>query len=113
MAAADILLVPGSDDVNYTASKLYPYILLKKPLVVVAHKLSPMVSTLKELNVGELLTFEDSCDNSAKGSHFSDILTGMIGRLPFEPDCDWRKFDKYEAAAMTHRVCQLFDEVIQ
>lgn len=112
LEAADILLVPGSDDVNYTASKLYPYILTKKPLVVIAHELSPMVAVLNQLGVGELLTFNELLHDKAESVRFSNILESVIDRLPFEPECDWWEFDKFEAAAMSNRVCRLFDDVM-
>ncbi|HKO19094.1 MAG TPA: hypothetical protein VJU82_09425, partial [Acidobacteriaceae bacterium] len=40
LADADALIVPGSDDPQYTASKIYPYILAKKPLLAIFHERS-------------------------------------------------------------------------
>ena len=34
---ADALIVPGSDDPGYTASKIYPYLLARKPMLAVFH----------------------------------------------------------------------------
>src|SRR5690606_2654900 len=34
---SDIVFIPGSSDANYTASKLYPNILAKKPLLCIVH----------------------------------------------------------------------------
>ena len=35
---ADLLLLVGSDDPQYTASKVYPYLLARKPIVAVVHE---------------------------------------------------------------------------
>ncbi len=40
---ADALIVPGSDDPGYTASKIYPYLLVEKPLLTIFHKDSSVV----------------------------------------------------------------------
>src|SRR2546428_7188667 len=37
---AEALVVPGSDDPGYTASKIYPYILARKPLLAIFHEQS-------------------------------------------------------------------------
>ncbi|MBL0358829.1 MAG: glycosyltransferase [Chitinophagaceae bacterium] len=63
---AAILLVPGSTDSTYTASKIYPYIILKKKLLAVFKYNSSVVNLLRQLQYGELVTFDHttkSADN--------------------------------------------------
>jgi hypothetical protein len=55
---ADILLVSGSTDSKYTASKIYPYITLKKKLLAVFNCNSSVVNLLSELQYGELVIFD-------------------------------------------------------
>jgi len=43
---ADALFVPGSDDPKYTASKIYPYLLTRKPLMAIFHPNSTAVDVL-------------------------------------------------------------------
>ncbi len=43
---AGALVVPGSDDPAYTASKMYPYLMARKPLLTVFHKKSPVQEVL-------------------------------------------------------------------
>jgi hypothetical protein len=76
----------------------------------VAHKETPLVLTVRELGVGEVVALDDS--NQAASS-FADILEQVVSRIPFEPDCNWEVFKKYEAPAMTRRVCQLFEKVLK
>ncbi|MCH7562952.1 MAG: glycosyltransferase, partial [Gemmatimonadetes bacterium] len=44
---ADFLLVLGSDNPQYTASKIYPYILARKPLLVLFHEESSVVEVVR------------------------------------------------------------------
>ena len=59
---ADALIVPGSDDPGYTASKLIPYIAAQKPLLAVVHARSSVGDMLREVHGGTVVTF-DSADS--------------------------------------------------
>ena len=58
MAAADALLVIGSDDPAYTASKLYPYLLARRPLLAVLHEQSPACELLQRCGGACLVHFD-------------------------------------------------------
>ncbi|MEO6630884.1 MAG: hypothetical protein ABIN13_04150, partial [Mucilaginibacter sp.] len=45
---ADALFIPGSDDPQYSASKIYPYLLTQKPLLAIFNENSNAVGTLNE-----------------------------------------------------------------
>ncbi len=47
---ANALFAPGSDDTGYTASKIYPYLLMGKPMLSVFHRMSSVAALIK--NVG-------------------------------------------------------------
>lgn len=49
LTAADALLAIGSDDPGYTASKIYPYLLARKPLLAVYHQDSSIISLIQEV----------------------------------------------------------------
>src|SRR5690606_38967606 len=55
---SDIIIIPGSNDKNYTASKLYPNILAKKPLLCVFHSNSSVVEIVNDLNAGHVVLFD-------------------------------------------------------
>ena len=113
LASADILLVPDSEDKHYTASKLYPYILSRKPLIAVAHENSPMVPLLTSLNAGEMVLYKDGDAREDVSEKFCESLGSIILKIPFMPECDWREFERYEAGAMTNRVCRVFEQVLE
>lgn len=106
---ADVILIPGSEDANYTASKLYPNILVKKPLLCVFHSNSSVVKIVKGLNAGEVVLFNqpDAVETCLQ------VFEDMVNKLPYEPQTDWKKFQPFTAEAMTEKQCVFFDKVIK
>lgn len=109
---ADALIIPGSDDPGYTASKIYPYLLAKKPLLAIFHEASSVVSVLRETRAGCCVTFSAETPD--------ETLAGEIVRRWFDsrvyrqvPETDWSAFAPYTAAAMTARLSGLLDAAIQ
>jgi hypothetical protein len=107
---AQALVVPGSDDRGYTASKLYPCILARKPLLAIFHEASSVVPVLRQTRAGVVVTFDDR--------HNLETLCEAIGREWFQrwpvpaPQTDWQAFEPYTAREMTRRLCAVFDRVI-
>lgn len=62
---ADALIVPGSDDPSYTASKLFPYLLAGKPLLTVFHKNSSVVDLVAKVGGAVSVTFDNPFDEAA------------------------------------------------
>lgn len=58
LRAADGLLVLGSNDPAYTASKIYPYLLARKPLLAVMHRQSTVCELLERCGGGRLARFD-------------------------------------------------------
>lgn len=54
---ADALVVPGSNDPAYTASKIYPYLLAGKPLLAVFHENSSVVGLINSVGGGRVIPF--------------------------------------------------------
>ena len=106
---ADLLFIPGSDDPAYTASKLYPYILAKKPLMGVFHPSSSAKNILEETGAGKVCTLEDSTQAVYKTL---DNLLKSIQANTFSIDTDWSIFEKYSAKEMTKRQVELFNMVV-
>ena len=117
---ADVLVVPGSDDPAYTASKLYPYILAGRPIVAAFNERSSVVDVLRETNAGVAVTF------SAEAAHATappesvealadGLLEALSDALQAEPDArqtDWAAFEPYTAREMTRKQVAVFDRVL-
>ncbi len=59
LQSADALLVIGSNDPGYTASKLYPYLLARRPLLAVVHGRSSVAEVLRRCGGGDLVCFAE------------------------------------------------------
>jgi hypothetical protein len=106
---ADALLMPGSDDPQYTASKIYPYLLTNKPLLAVFNSKSPALNVLKEYDA----PFAYSYDGDEKAQEkisvfFLHIADGTVAA----PHYSITATQKYSAENMTKLQCQFFDDVI-
>jgi hypothetical protein len=107
---AEALIVPGSEDPGYTASKIYPCILAKKPLLAVFHEGSSVCRVLRETGGGELVTFS--------GRETSEAVAAQISQRWFQRwpiaarTTDWKAFSRYSARAMTRTLCGVFDRSI-
>ena len=105
-----MLLIPGSDDPAYTASKLYPYILTKKPILGLFHPKSSAISILKETNSASVCNLNDTTEIIYK--NLSELLQG-VNDGSYENKTNWEAFEKYTAKEMTRRQVEVFEEVIQ
>lgn len=57
LRSADALIIPGSDDPAYTASKIYPYLLARRPLLAIFHRKSSVVDLLERVGGGVCVPF--------------------------------------------------------
>ncbi len=109
---ANILLVPGSTDTQYTASKIYPYILAEKPLLAVFHQQSSVLKVLQEIGYGRTVAFENSGDRMDEYVkqflvHLQALASGD-SRVKFDNDV----FMPYTAKARTVEQVNFFNKII-
>jgi glycosyltransferase involved in cell wall biosynthesis len=107
---ADALLVTGSDDEAYNASKLFPYLLARRPLLTVFHEASPACAAMRETKGGCLVTFN--------ASSTIESIAESIGKHWFDskfheriPDTDWTAFSPYSARQMTQKLSNFFEQI--
>jgi hypothetical protein len=106
---ADALLVFGSDDPSYMPSKIFPYIMARKPLLAVVHEQSPVTEVVRKTQAGTLVTFGGK---STVRETAERIEREWFERLPTTPATDWKEFEQYTAHSMTVSLCSLFAEAI-
>ncbi|MGL5080769.1 MAG: glycosyltransferase [Microcoleaceae cyanobacterium] len=110
---SDGILLIGSNDPGYTASKIYPCILAQKPVLALFHQQSSVVNILKDCQVGEVISF-----NSENQS--TDLLPQLTTQLQwfstlpkgYEPKTNWAAFQPYTAREMTRYQCGAFDQAL-
>jgi hypothetical protein len=107
---AQALIVPGSDDPGYTASKLFPYILAKRPLLAIFHEQSSVMDVLRRTGAGVAIGFRTG---EPVGDVATRIQTAWLGGpVRRVPSTDWGVFEQYTAREMTRRLCAVFDDVL-
>ncbi|WP_316773164.1 hypothetical protein [Pedobacter frigiditerrae] len=105
---ADGLIIIGSNDAAYTASKLYPYILTKKPLLAFFHQESSAAKIIKDCNAGDLITLDQSIQIAYP------IMSQFIEKVNKKtaPLTNWQAFEPYTASYLTKQQINLFNQVI-
>ena len=107
---AHALIIPGSDDPDYTASKLYPYVLAKRPLLAIFHERSSAVEVLRQSKSGVVVAFRTGETVLEVAARIRVAWLDGAGRRP--PSTDWAAFEPYTAREMTRRLCAVFDDVV-
>jgi hypothetical protein len=102
---ADALLLPGSDDPNYTASKIYPYLLLKKPVLNIFNSHSPALKVLEEYQASYTYSYDQTPDLGNKIAAFFESLS-YNGPVQYDQQAE----GKYSAETLTAKQCVLFDQ---
>ena len=108
----NMLLLPGSDDPQYTPSKTYPYILAHKPLLAILNEKSGACDVLRSTNAGRVATCDPTRDAGAQAEELYRTWREMLNHLAAPPQTDWQAFEKFTARAMTRQQCDFFDRVV-
>lgn len=107
---ADALLIPGSDDPKYTASKIYPYILTYKPLLAIFNSKSSAISILREFGAADVYSFDGTPDIRLKiSTFFEQVVDNTISPPIYNP----LTIEQYSAKMMTKYQCDLFEKVLK
>lgn len=111
LADADGLLIPGSDDVGYTPSKLYPYLLAKKPTLAILAAGGPAAKVAADLLPEPPVTFapETTDDDLAAVVRSVWIDRWAAGSPPPPASGELRE---HSAAAMTRRLAAAFNQAL-
>ncbi|HYF53872.1 MAG TPA: hypothetical protein VEA41_06405, partial [Salinarimonas sp.] len=114
MHDSDTIMVIGSDDSSYTASKIYPCVLARRPILGVFHEDSSAAAILRTVRAGEVITFKTSDQPDDRVAEARSVLRRLLD-LPrqSEPPTDWQAFAPYTAREMTRRQCEAFEKAIE
>lgn len=105
---ADALFIPGSDDPQYTASKIYPYLLSKKPLLAIFNQKSSAIDVINGCSTNAtLINFSDENIGNKLSTVLTDWANRSLAPLQLTPH-----IKKYSAAHIALRQTELFNRVI-
>lgn len=109
---ADLLLLPGSSDLAYSPSKVYPYYLSRRPILGLVFKHSVMERLLDDLGTAHMVRF--GADEDKQSAHeglcrFFDLAFDGFppGTFPTRNDAYFNAH--FLAEALTGKQCALFD----
>jgi glycosyltransferase involved in cell wall biosynthesis len=108
LSRADAILAIGSDDPGYSASKIFPCILARRPLLALFHRDSPIHGFMRDLGPGLSVPFGNDSDRDRALAHIADdwFLHGGMHRIPpFNHDA----FAPFTAESMTRNLVTVFD----
>ncbi len=111
LRGSDALVVFGSNDPAYTASKIYPYLLSGKPLLAIFHEQSTVVPLLQAAGGGVLVTFNErtTVDELAVAIENAWFRTGGCNRLV---PLDRKAFEPFTAVSQARAVTEWFNRVV-
>ena len=103
------ILIIGSDDSSYSASKVYPCILAKKAILAILHEQSLVVNVLESCQAGQVITFSDPAKTNLKDTLLTKIEWLLSQSQNHTSVTDWQAFQPYTAKEMTRQQCAIFD----
>lgn len=112
LAAADALVVFGSNDPAYTASKIYPYLLAQRPLLALFHGESSVVNVIADVGGGQCVTFDANGFNTAGVAQIRQFLLNLVRGQAGMP-LDLVSFEKYGARCQAERLVSWFGVVAE
>ena len=111
MQIADILLLPGTTDADYTASKLYPYILSKKPILVVFNEFSNLREILERISNLPSVLFNDKLSINSLSEKIFNLLK-ILRDNKYSYKVNQVQFQKYTDKYMTKEIEKMFEKII-
>lgn len=112
---ASAILLLGSSEPHYTASKLYPALLARRPLLAVYHEASPVVETLRAITrppAARVVTYDDAERAAARIEAIADAMAAVLSDPTYDAAAvDWAAAAALSAASMAARLARVFDAV--
>jgi len=111
MANADVLLLIGSDEPHYTASKIYPALLSGRPSVGIFHRASSAFDILSRSGGARVVGFEGVEDLSSRRCETAQAIAEAALRPEALGKVDLSVLEPYEARSIARRFAAVFDAV--
>ncbi len=111
LSNADHLVILGSDDPHYTASKVFPYLLSKIPILAFFHSKSSAAQIIEKCGAGKVIPI-DSHGDTLKDLVYQYLHDLLRAQMPSH-SINWKAFEPYLAPEMCKQQCIIFTDVIR
>ena len=112
---ASAILLMGSSERHYTASKLYPALLARRPILAVYHRESSVTEILQRATRPpsvRLVTYDDSEGASERVEAIYTELSTLLETPVYDPGTvDLTVLDDFSGKALAGRLASIFDKV--
>lgn len=112
VANADVVLLIGSDEPHYTASKLHPSLLAGRPVLAILHESSSACDMIRRVGGGELVTFTERDEPPELAGR---VLTAML-KVIRDPGClprvNSQELVPLSARFIARQYAELFDRLV-
>lgn len=85
LTSANGILALGSTQHHYTASKIFPAILARRPLLAVYHEVSSVCDIMRATRAGELVTYGDTERAAQRVHEIADAIERMLAPEGYDP----------------------------
>lgn len=113
---ATALLLLGSSERHYTASKLYPALLARRPLLALYHEASTVVEGLRRAArppTARLVTYDDATRATGRVEEITRQLAALLESPRFDPaDVDEAALVQFSADHLAGRLGQFLDGIL-
>ncbi len=111
MMDSDLVMLIGSTDASYTASKLYPCMLTRRPILGLFHQNSSVVSIMEECKAGRVVAFGNDGPEHCGGEFRSAIEWALKAPREYSEFTRRSAVRRYTAQSMTKTLCGVFDRI--
>ena len=105
---ASALVAVGSNDPGYSASKIFPCILARRPLLVLFHEQSPVLKFTDELSAGVRIRFGDKTEFDAVADEIVRRWFTGGGHAAVAPFNE-QAFERFSARGLTSQLAEVFN----
>jgi len=109
LRSCNIVLVMGSADQYYHASKLYPAIVSGRPILAICHAAASIRTVMEETGAGICITFEDVAELAQRTGEIRAAIEALAMRPRRMPDA--AKVERFTARASTAALARILDGV--
>lgn len=111
---ASAVLLMGSTEHHYTASKLYPALLSGRPVVAVYHQQSSVASIMQRVTsppAAQVITYDDVSRAEDHSAPIAESLESLVNGAPW-PDKSWNtaELSQFSAQSLARELAGIFDK---